>query len=149
MTYDEFEKAVNRVARRLIAAGVGPGDVIAVGMNRSINSVVAVFGVFRTGAAYVPIAPSYPEDRIAFMLADCGATLGISDRDTIPGLGESPCTWMDIDTLIAPGVADSPVTNDERRAPKRLDDLAYLIYTSGSTGRPKACLLYTSPSPRD
>ncbi|WP_169330949.1 amino acid adenylation domain-containing protein [Gordonia sputi] len=137
-TYDEFEKAVNRVARRLIAAGVGPGDVIAVGMNRSINSVVAVFGVLRTGAAYVPIAPSYPEDRIAFMLADCGATRGISDRDTIPGFGESPCTWMDIDALIAPGVADDPVTNDERRAPVRLDDLAYLIYTSGSTGRPKA-----------
>ncbi|MGC4933554.1 amino acid adenylation domain-containing protein [Gordonia sp. DT30] len=136
--YAEFEKATNRVARRLIARGVGPGEVIAVGMHRSITSVVAAFGVFRTGAAYVPIAPSYPADRIAFMLADCGATLGIGDRDTIDGFGEWPCTWLDIASLIGPGVADGPITSDERRAPVRLDDLAYLIYTSGSTGWPKA-----------
>ncbi|MGV9857503.1 amino acid adenylation domain-containing protein [Gordonia sp. NPDC003425] len=138
MTYAEFEQAVNRLARRLIDRGVGPGDVVAVGLNRSISSVVAAFGVFATGATYVPIAPSYPPERIAFMLADCAARLGITEPDTIAQLGASECEWLDVAALTAPGISGDPIPATERRGVVRLDDLAYLIYTSGSTGRPKA-----------
>jgi len=138
ISYAEFEERTNRLARQLISRGVGPGDVVAVGLERSIGSVVAVFGVIKAGAAYVPIDPAYPSDRIAFMVADSGVRLGITDASTRTRLGESSCEWLELDELDDPAVAGGPVTDAERRGPVRLDDLAYLVYTSGSTGRPKA-----------
>ncbi|WP_431839258.1 amino acid adenylation domain-containing protein [Gordonia hongkongensis] len=141
ISYAEFEERTNRLARQLISRGVGPGDVVAVGLERSIGSVVAVFGVIKAGAAYVPIDPAYPSDRIAFMVADSGVRLGITDASTRTRLGESSCEWLELDELDElddPAVAAGPVTDAERRGPVRLDDLAYLVYTSGSTGRPKA-----------
>ncbi|MFE0750411.1 amino acid adenylation domain-containing protein, partial [Gordonia sp. NPDC058843] len=100
--------------------------------------VVAVFGVVRTGAAYVPIDPAYPSDRIAYMVTDSAVRLGITDTATRPRLGESSCEWLELDALDDPAVSGARIEDDERRAPVRLDDLAYLVYTSGSTGRPKA-----------
>ena len=139
VSYAEFDERTNRVARQLIAHGVGPDDIVAVGLERSIASVIAVFGVVRTGAAYVPIDPSYPQDRIDYMIADSGVRWGITDIATRPRLGESSCEWLDIDEMSANvTVSGAPVTEDDRRAPVRLDNLAYLVYTSGSTGRPKA-----------
>ncbi|WP_238421308.1 non-ribosomal peptide synthetase [Gordonia sp. 'Campus'] len=138
ISYADFEARTNRVARQLISRGVGAGDVVAVGLERSIGSVVAVFGVVKTGAAYVPIDPAYPSDRIAYMVTDSGVRLGITDTPTRERLGESSCEWLDLDTLEHPATPGHPVGDDERRAPVRLDDLAYLVYTSGSTGRPKA-----------
>ncbi|WP_338855634.1 amino acid adenylation domain-containing protein [Gordonia hongkongensis] len=138
ISYTEFEERTNRLARQLISRGVGPGDVVAVGLERSIGSVVAVFGVIKAGAAYVPIDPAYPSDRIAFMVADSGVRLGITDAPTRDRLGESSCEWLELASLDDPAVAGGPVTDVERHRPVFLDDLAYLVYTSGSTGRPKA-----------
>ncbi|EON33170.1 Non-ribosomal peptide synthetase modules-related protein [Gordonia terrae C-6] len=138
VSYAEFEERTNRLARQLISRGVGPGDVVAVGLERSIGSVVAVFGVIKAGAAYVPIDPAYPSDRIAFMVSDSGVRLGLTDASTRSRLGESSCEWLELASLDDPAVPGGPVTDAERRGPVRLDDLAYLVYTSGSTGRPKA-----------
>nr|WP_064569436.1 non-ribosomal peptide synthetase [Gordonia sp. LAM0048] len=138
LSYADFEDRTDRLARRLISRGVGPGDVVAVGLERSIGSVVAVFGVIKAGAAYVPIDPAYPSDRIDFMVADSGVRLGITDASTRARLGESSCDWLELGSLDDQAVAGGPVTDAERRRPVRLDDLAYLVYTSGSTGRPKA-----------
>ena len=138
ISYAEFEERTNRVARQLISRGVGPGDVVAVGLERSIGSVVAVFGVIKAGAAYVPIDPAYPTDRIDFMVADSGVRLGVTDGATRARLGESSCEWLELGSLDDPADAGGPVTDADRRRPVRLDDLAYLVYTSGSTGRPKA-----------
>ncbi|MDH3024096.1 amino acid adenylation domain-containing protein [Gordonia alkanivorans] len=138
VSYADFEARTDRLARQLISRGVGPGDVVAVGLERSIGSVVAVFGVIKSGAAYVPIDPAYPDDRIAYMVADSGVRLGLTDSGTRHRLGESACDWLSLDDLDDPAVTATPLTDADRRAPVGLDGLAYLVYTSGSTGRPKA-----------
>ncbi|MDH3011626.1 amino acid adenylation domain-containing protein [Gordonia alkanivorans] len=136
--YDEFETRTNAIARALLARGVSPEDVVAVGMERSIGSVLATWGVIKSGAAYVPVDPAYPADRIAYMLDDSGATLGITDAGTRARLGESPCEWVDLEDLEAEAESGDDITDAERNGSVRLTNLAYLIYTSGSTGRPKA-----------
>ncbi|WP_439644644.1 amino acid adenylation domain-containing protein, partial [Gordonia soli] len=138
LDHREFDERTNRVARALIARGVGPDDIVAVGLERSIDSVVAVFGVVRSGAAYVPIDPAYPQDRIDYMVADSGVRWGITNAATRPRLGESDCTWLELAELDDLTVSGAPVESTERRGPVSLDNLAYLVYTSGSTGRPKA-----------
>ncbi|WP_185981988.1 non-ribosomal peptide synthetase [Gordonia rubripertincta] len=138
MDYDEFETRTNAIARALLARGVSPEDVVAVGMERSIGSVLATWGVIKSGAAYVPVDPAYPADRIAYMLDDSGATLGITDAGTRARLGESPCEWVDLADLEAEAESGDDIDDAERNGSVRLTNLAYLIYTSGSTGRPKA-----------
>ncbi|WP_461418070.1 amino acid adenylation domain-containing protein, partial [Gordonia sp. GN26] len=138
MDYDEFETRTNAIARALLARGVSPEDVVAVGMERSIGSVLATWGVIKSGAAYVPVDPAYPADRIAYMLDDSGATVGITDTDTRARLGESSCEWVDLADLEAEAESGDDITHTERNGSVRLTNLAYLIYTSGSTGRPKA-----------
>ncbi|WP_197028072.1 non-ribosomal peptide synthetase, partial [Gordonia alkanivorans] len=136
--YDEFETRTNAIARALLARGVSPEDVVAVGMERSIGSVLATWGVIKSGAAYVPVDPAYPADRIAYMLDDSGATVGITDAGTRARLGESPCEWVDLADLEAEAESGDDIDDSERNGSVRLTNLAYLIYTSGSTGRPKA-----------
>ncbi|HEX6755516.1 MAG TPA: amino acid adenylation domain-containing protein [Mycobacteriales bacterium] len=132
LSYAELDAAANRVANRLRTAGIGVGDVVAVCAQRSADLVVALLGVQKAGAAYVPLDPDYPADRLAFMLADSGAAALLTQRalvDALPPAGgvlllDDPAAWTDRST-VDPGVsvpAGAP---------------AYLIYTSGSTGRPK------------
>ncbi|WP_413617159.1 amino acid adenylation domain-containing protein [Gordonia rubripertincta] len=138
LDYDEFETRTNAIARALLARGVSPEDVVAVGMERSIGSVLATWGVIKSGAAYVPVDPAYPADRIAYMLDDSGATVGITDAGTRARLGESPCEWVDLADLESEAESGDDIDDSERNGSVRLTNLAYLIYTSGSTGRPKA-----------
>nr|WP_217997255.1 non-ribosomal peptide synthetase [Gordonia paraffinivorans] len=136
--YDEFETRTNAIARALLRRGVQPEDVIAVGMERSIGSVLATWGVIKSGAAFVPVDPAYPSDRIAYMLDDSHAALGITDAATRDRLGESPCEWVDLAELEAEAESGDEIADSERNGSVRMSNLAYLIYTSGSTGRPKA-----------
>ncbi len=136
--YDEFETRTNAIARALLRRGVQPEDVIAVGMERSIGSVLATWGVIKSGAAFVPVDPAYPTDRIAYMLDDSRAAFGITDAATRDRLGESPCAWVDLAELEAEAESGDDIADSERNGSVRLSNLAYLIYTSGSTGRPKA-----------
>ncbi|MFT4199146.1 amino acid adenylation domain-containing protein, partial [Gordonia sp. (in: high G+C Gram-positive bacteria)] len=137
IAYEEFERRTDAVARALLARGVRPDDVVAVGMERSIDSVVAVWGVIKSGAAYLSIDPAYPDDRIAYMLEDSNVDFGITVAATRDRLGESACEWVELDALAAEASGDGPITSDERNGSVRLGNLAYVIYTSGSTGRPK------------
>ncbi|NED69067.1 AMP-binding protein, partial [Streptomyces sp. SID10244] len=141
--YQEFESRTNRLARTLIRRGVGPDVVVAVGIARSLESVIATWAVIKAGGVYLPIDPTYPDDRIDHMLSDSGAALGLTttaDRVTL-GDRDQP-HWLvldDTDLIEATGRESTDVVTDaDRLAPVRLDNLAYLIYTSGSTGRPKA-----------
>nr|WP_274378029.1 non-ribosomal peptide synthetase [Gordonia neofelifaecis] len=141
LTYREFDARTDAVARALIERGVGPDDIVAIGLERSIDSVVAVFGVIKAGAAYVPIDPAYPQDRIDYMVADSGVRLGITDAATRgrlgDGAGTSPaCEWLDVADISVGDAA--PITAADRNGVVTVDNLAYLVYTSGSTGRPKA-----------
>jgi amino acid adenylation domain-containing protein/non-ribosomal peptide synthase protein (TIGR01720 family) len=126
LTYADLNARANRVAHRLIADGVGPGRYVAVSLPRSADLVVAVLAVLKAGAAYVPVEPDQPADRVAFVLDDSRPALVLDDPDLVRGHdGHS---------------ADNP-SDDDRTRPLTHHDPAYVIYTSGSTGRPKGVVV--------
>ncbi|MEQ1503117.1 MAG: amino acid adenylation domain-containing protein, partial [Myxococcota bacterium] len=122
-TYRALDQASDRLARGLVARGAGPGRFVGIRVTRGPALVPVVLAVLKSGAGYVPLDPSYPEDRLAFMVADSDPVAVVTDAD-VPALDRA---GADRDGL---GVAALPTVVDR--------DLAYLIYTSGSTGRPKA-----------
>ncbi|USI89216.1 amino acid adenylation domain-containing protein [Rhodococcus pyridinivorans] len=143
-TYAELDAASSRLARLLIGRGIGPEDVVALAFVRSPESVVATWAVAKTGAAFVPVDPTYPPDRVEHMVVDCGAVTGLTLSDTASSLPET-VEWLRIDapdvSSEAEALASTPVGFDERRGPLRPDNAAYVIYTSGSTGRPKGVVV--------
>ncbi|WP_430333762.1 non-ribosomal peptide synthase/polyketide synthase [Rhodococcus sp. ACT016] len=138
LSYRELEERSSRLARELAATGVGPESVVALGFPRSWEMVLAVWAVAKTGAAYVPVDPTYPDDRIAHMLSDSGAVLGITSAADLADLPQAT-RWHALDALesAARGRASDPVRDADRTSALGLDHVAYVIYTSGSTGRPK------------
>ncbi|MQY24881.1 non-ribosomal peptide synthetase [Nocardia aurantia] len=144
LTYRELDEASSRVARELIARGVGAGDVVAIGIARSLESVLAVWSVAKTGAAYVPVDPAYPVDRIAHIVTDSGAVLGLTTGAYRHGLGDGvPWLVLDDDATRASIAARPahPISYADRARPVTEQHPAYVIYTSGSTGRPKGVVV--------
>lgn len=143
-TYGKLDAESNRLARLLISRGMGPETSVAVGLPRSVESVLAVWAVAKSGAAFVPIDPNYPADRITFMMTDSGAQVGITVSTTV---AELPGTidWLVLDApeiraeLTTTSVA--AITPAERKVPLHVAHPAYVIYTSGSTGRPKGAII--------
>ncbi|WP_171064725.1 non-ribosomal peptide synthetase, partial [Actinomadura soli] len=116
LTYGELDVRANRVAHYLAGRSVGAESVVAVRLPRGVEMVVAIVGVWKAGGAYLPVDPGVPAERMAFMAADSGAAL-ILTEDDLAAASEHPDTRL-------------PVERDRA-------GLAYVIYTSGSTGRPK------------
>src|SRR5690606_30501968 len=140
-TYAEFDAWTDRIARALIAAGAGPETLVAMVLERSAESVAAVWAISKAGAAFVPIDPGYPAERIAHILGDSGARLGVSTSALREALPEAT-TWLLLDDPATTAqFRAGPITDDERRAPLDPAQPAYLIYTSGSTGTPKGVLV--------
>jgi amino acid adenylation domain-containing protein len=134
-TYAELAERSRAVAQRLSAAGVGSETVVALGMGRSLDWVVAALGVLRAGGAYLPIDPAYPQARIDFMLADSGATHVVARREFAAQMGSSVTIWED---LIESEGDDKAYSIDGDVDPA---SAAYVIYTSGSTGQPKGVVV--------
>ncbi|MET4050127.1 amino acid adenylation domain-containing protein/non-ribosomal peptide synthase protein (TIGR01720 family), partial [Rhodococcus sp. UYP5] len=140
ISYRDLDDLSTRIARMLIDFGLGPESFVALALPRSIESVVSMWSVTKSGAAFLPVDPNYPSDRIAHMLTDSKAPIGITVaeyRDQLP----DTIPWLVIDD---PEFVDDAqrypteeVTDADRTSTLRLDHPAYLIYTSGSTGRPK------------
>jgi amino acid adenylation domain-containing protein/non-ribosomal peptide synthase protein (TIGR01720 family) len=135
LTYAELNARANRLAHAMIARGVGPEQFVAVVMDRSVDLVVTLLAVLKAGAAYVPIDPAYPADRIAFMLADSAPALLVSTT-TVPDSGIPRLRVQQ-----AKGLPDTDPADEDRTRPLRRDHPAYVIYTSGSTGRPKGVVV--------
>jgi amino acid adenylation domain-containing protein len=136
LTYGQLDARVERLARHLRAVGVAPGTLVAVCMERAFEMVVALHAILRAGAAYVPIDPEYPVERIAFMLADTNAPIILTQRwlrDRIEGHGSGM-------VIVVDDSAELPVS-DEALPSASASDLAYVIYTSGSTGQPKGAMI--------
>ncbi|MEU7261463.1 amino acid adenylation domain-containing protein [Streptomyces rimosus] len=138
LTYAELDERANRVARALREEGVGPGDRVAVMMERGPQLLVALLGALKSGGAYVPVDPGYPSERVRFLLDDSRAKVVIVDG---PGPGRNPAAGgadaakvRHVDELLQAGGAPLPPLAGAR-------DLAYVIYTSGSTGRPKGVMV--------
>ncbi|WP_165646244.1 AMP-binding protein, partial [Mycolicibacterium fortuitum] len=132
ITYGELDQSANRLAHLLVERGVGPGQRVALLFPRSVEAVVAILGVLKTGAAYVPIDPSVPDARIEFVLSDSAPVAAISIADQMHRLSGRAVTMIDIND---PTMTSQPVTPPQDGPDA--DDIAYLIYTSGTTGVPK------------
>ncbi len=142
LSYAELHRRANQLARHLVTLGAGPEQLVAIALPRSELSVVALLGVLKAGAAYLPIDLDYPAERIAFMLGDARPVLVITDSagaaGVLPADGPPVVALDDPETLA--GLADLPATSlsdGQRVAPLLPSHPAYVIYTSGSTGTPK------------
>ncbi|NGO42305.1 amino acid adenylation domain-containing protein [Streptomyces sp. YC419] len=137
LTYRELDVRAEELAARLRARGARPGAVVAVAVPRSAELMVALLGVLKSGAAYLPVDVDYPADRVTHMLTDSGAATVVTTTATAPRLPEVPG--------LTPLLVDTPAEYVPEAAsvsvPARPDDPAYLIYTSGSTGRPKGVVV--------
>nr|WP_245687999.1 non-ribosomal peptide synthetase [Rhodococcus phenolicus] len=138
LTYAQLSARANGLARRLIESGVGPGTLVAVALPRDESLIVALLAVLTSGAAYLPVDVTYPQDRISYMLADGAPAVVLTttaDRQSIPDVPGVEVLLLD--TLDPAGLDTRPVTDSDRVVPLRSAHPAYVIYTSGSTGRPK------------
>ena len=132
MTYGELRDRASMLAAELRERGVGPGSLVGLYVDRSVEMLIALVAVLEAGGAYVPLDPSYPAERLAFMLEDSGARVVVTQealRGSVPS--------RDVEVVIA-GI--TPASSRPPRAAETAalsDDLAYVIFTSGSTGRPK------------
>ncbi|MFF5337254.1 amino acid adenylation domain-containing protein [Streptomyces sp. NPDC013181] len=134
LTYDALDRQANRLAHALIARGVRPQDPVAVLVGRDVEMTVALFGVAKAGAVYVPMDAAYPRDRLAYMFDDIAPAAVVTTGAPLPVDRDLPVLRLDDPATLA-SVPDT----DPAGARARLTDdaLAYVIYTSGTTGRPK------------
>ncbi|MGH3857418.1 MAG: AMP-binding protein, partial [Pseudonocardiaceae bacterium] len=140
LTYRQLNAAANRLAHALLARGVGPEQVVALALPRSADLIVAILGVLKAGAAYLPLDPDYPPTRIAFILGDAHPALLLTQTEGgLPGAGLTPRLVLDDpDTVtMLRGCPDTDLTDAHRGTPLIPQHPAYVIYTSGSTGTPK------------
>ncbi|WP_329571195.1 non-ribosomal peptide synthetase [Kitasatospora sp. NBC_01266] len=130
LSFAEAETHANRLAHRLIARGAGPGELVALLLPRSADMVLAQLAVAKAGAAFLPVDPNYPDERIELMLRDAAPALTLDAKEVAALLAAPP-----------DGVPAHRPTDADRTRPLDLDDPAYVIYTSGSTGTPKGVVI--------
>ncbi len=138
LSFAELNARANQVAQHLRALGVGPDVAVGLCVERSIEMVVGLLGILKAGGAYVPLDPTYPQERLAFMLADAQIPVLLTQEHLVAGLPqhEAAVVCLDADW---PLIGARPVEN--LRIAVTPENLAYVIYTSGSTGRPKGVLV--------
>ena len=134
LSYRELNERANRLAAYLMKRGVGPETLVGLCVERSLEMVVGLLGILKTGGAYLPLDPSYPRKRLAFMLEDSAARVVLTQERLAKSLPEGIAEHVRLDadwTAIARESAENP------QSQATADNLAYVIYTSGSTGVPK------------
>jgi amino acid adenylation domain-containing protein len=134
LTYADLDRRSEAVARRLRALGAGPETLVGLCVERSPDLVIGMLGILRAGAAYVPLDPDYPRDRLAFMVEDAAAPIVLTHRALHDRLPASGARLIDLDQLDA---AQRSAPDHGSSSPALPDSTAYVMYTSGSTGRPK------------
>ncbi|MGW0536590.1 amino acid adenylation domain-containing protein, partial [Streptomyces sp. NPDC003032] len=144
LDYAGLDARSNRLARRLTALGVGPEDFVALAVPRSLDLAVAVLGILKSGAAYVPIDPEYPRERFRQIMAEAtpAAVVTVSAvRDRLPAEATAAVVLLDAADGQHSVHEDAEVTDAERTRPLLPAHPAYVIHTSGSTGRPKGVVV--------
>ena len=140
VTYAELDRRSNRIALALRAKGIGRGAFVGLWMARSLDLQVALLGILKAGAAYLPFDFDAPAERVADCLADCAAKAIVLDDQTLAKQGAQPMPALSFAALaaVAAAAATAPALRDEGMRP---EDPAYVIYTSGSTGKPKGVVI--------
>jgi amino acid adenylation domain-containing protein len=153
LTYTQWAGETNRLARLLVDQGVRRGDRVGIFLNKGLHSAVAIYGIMKAGAAYVPLDPSAPAARLAFVIQDCGIKVLVTQPNKLDVIRQLHEKRVGIECVI--GLSENPgltlrtfgweeVNNTvELAAPDVTlmeDDLAYIMYTSGSTGTPKGIM---------
>ncbi|MCY1059909.1 non-ribosomal peptide synthetase [Nannocystis sp. SCPEA4] len=144
LNYGELNARANRLARALIARGIGPEQVVAIAAPRSFALVTAILGVLKTGAAYVPLDPTHPAQRIAALCHDIAPALLLSAEDPPRGVPADIPRLALADPRLADELAaqaDADLADGDRTRPLSAACPAYVIFTSGSTGRPKGVVV--------
>lgn len=137
LTYVELNRRANRVAHTLQAAGVGPEILVGVAMERSLEMVIALLAILKAGGAYIPLEPTYPRARLAYMIQDAGLSIVLTQKRFRDRLLESNLSVLCLDD------DPDPLASYNEENPTSLvqpDNLVYMIYTSGSTGKPKGVM---------
>jgi amino acid adenylation domain-containing protein len=138
LTYRELNQRANQLAHYLQALGVGPEVLVGICVERSLEMVVGLLGIIKAGGAYLPLDPSYPKERLAFMLEDAQIEVLLTQEHLSERLPQSAARAIYLDRDWEK-IASEPVENMPHRTVA--DNIAYVIYTSGSTGKPKGALI--------
>lgn len=131
LSYRELDRRANQLAHRLRYMGLGPDRPVGLCVERSLDMIVGILGILKSGAAYLPIDAGYPSERIAFMMDDARAGVLLTQTGLLERLPVGPTQMVCLDVCEWTGAPDAPPGGAQAH------DLAYVIYTSGSTGRPK------------
>ncbi len=134
LTYAELNRRANRLAHLLLERGVHESTRIGILLGRSEETYIAILGVLKAGAAYVPLDPSFPADRLAYILEDAGVRDLVTTSSSRAVTGGLPCAVLELDVAAA-DLADQPAHRPDVAIAQ--SSLCYVIYTSGSTGKPK------------
>ncbi len=134
ISYKSLDEKSNQVARFLIDKGVKPNDIVAISIDRSIEMMIYIYGIIKSGAAYLPIDTSTPTNRLEFILNDAKTKFLFYNHDAIEANGSNEVEYLHVDVIEDRISLLSTSNNNINTAP---EDLAYIIYTSGSTGQPK------------
>jgi len=135
LTYRELDDRANGLAHRLRSMGAGPDTLIGISMERSIEMVIGLYGILKADAAYVPMDPDYPDERVRFMVQDSAVSLVLTQTNFLPRFTSAQVQCLALDAEFLSHEPCHPL--DRLAGPEHL---AYMIYTSGSTGQPKGVL---------
>ncbi|MGZ4123078.1 MAG: non-ribosomal peptide synthetase, partial [Tumebacillaceae bacterium] len=138
LTYAELNSRANQVAHYLQKLGIGRGQMVGLAVERSLDVIVGILGILKSGAAYVPLDPTYPKERLSFMVEDSQMPLILTQEKWLNELPHHGAKTVCLDRDFA-NIAEESDANPA--AGSTADDLAYVIYTSGSTGKPKGVLI--------
>ncbi|WP_339102103.1 amino acid adenylation domain-containing protein [Pseudomonas sp. G166] len=137
LSYAELNRRANQIAHCLIALGIRPDDRVAICVDRSVEMVAGLLGILKAGAAYVPLDPDYPLDRLAYMLENSAPSVVLTQRALQASLPATQARLLLLDA--ADGFSTQPISNPQVEG-LQANHLAYVIYTSGSTGQPKGVM---------
>lgn len=138
LTYKELNERANQLAHYLQSNGIGPDGLVGISVERSLEMVVGLYGILKAGGAYVPVDPTYPAERIAYMLENSKVPVLLTQSKILNKLPQHQGKVICLDTHW-----DEVISGQSRESPfseVTLNDLAYVIYTSGSTGKPKGAM---------
>ena len=138
ISYSQLNAKANQLAYYLQKQGVGPETLVGISVERSPDMVVALLAILKAGGAYLPLDPTYPQERLAYMLADSGVKTLLTQKPLLPDLPEAETAVFLLDNDWHK-VENEPTSNPDSGVTP--ENLAYVIYTSGSTGRPKGVLV--------